>query len=90
LASCWRLIDGDAYIQYEGNEEKPSVGMAAKITVVFKVSLDFLVGNTDLELDKSLIDKVVSIQKLPDEDKSCIMYSLDGLIQHAKTRLAYK
>jgi hypothetical protein len=64
--------------------------MAAKIKVVFKVSLDFLVGNTDLELDKSLIDKVVSIQKLPEEYKTCIMYSLDGSIQHAKTRLAYK
>jgi hypothetical protein len=64
--------------------------MTAKIKVVFKVSFDYLVGNTDLELDKSLIDKVVSIQKLPDEVKTCIMYSLNGLIQHAKTRLAYK
>lgn len=29
------------------------------------------------------------IQKLADEDKNCIMYSIDGLIQHAKTRQAY-
>jgi len=48
------------------------------------------VGNTDIELDKTLIDKVLSIQKLTDEDKQAIMYFIDGLIQHAKTRLAYK
>lgn len=68
----------------------PSIEMAAKIADVLGVSLDYLVGNTDVELDQSILDKVVSIQKLPDEDKSHIMYSIDGLIQHAKTRLAYK
>jgi len=47
-------------------------------------------GKTDVELDQSILDKVVSIQKLPDEDKNHIMYSIDGLVQHAKTRLAYK
>ena len=64
--------------------------MATKLANALGVSLDYLVGNTDVELDKDLLDKVVSIQKLPDEDKKAIMYSLDGLIQHAKTRLAYK
>ena len=64
--------------------------MAAKIADVLGVSLDYLVGKTDVELDQSILDKVVSIQKLPDEDKSHIMYSIDGLIQNAKTRLAYK
>jgi hypothetical protein len=37
---------------------------------------------------KSILDKVVTIQKLSEEDKSHIMYSPDGLIQHAKTRMA--
>jgi hypothetical protein len=64
--------------------------MAAKIADVLGVSLDYLVGKTDVELDQSILDKVVSNKKLPDEDKSHIMYSIDGLIQHAKTRLAYK
>ncbi len=76
--------------RYEREEATPSVDMAAKIADVLGVSLDYLVGNTDVELDKSILDKLVSIQKLPDEDKNHIMYSLDGLIQHAKTRLAYK
>lgn len=78
--------------RYEREEATPSVEVAAKLADVLGVSLDYLVGNTDVELDQSILDKVVSIQKLPDEDKDqiMIMYSIDGLIQHAKTRLAYK
>lgn len=76
--------------RYEREEATPSVEVAAKIADALGVSLDYLVGNTDVQLDKNILDKVVAIQKLPEEDKSHIMYSLDGLIQHAKTRLAYK
>ncbi len=76
--------------RYEREEATPSVDMAAKIADVLGISLDYLVGKTDVELDKTILDKVVSIQKLPEEDENHIMYSLDGLIQHAKTRLAYK
>ncbi len=76
--------------RYERDEAIPSVEVAAKIAQAFGVSLDYLVGNTDIELDKTILDKVISIQKLPDEDRTHIMYSLDRLIQHAKRRLAYK
>lgn len=76
--------------RYERGEATPSVEMAVKIADALGVSLDYLVGNTDVELDKTILDKVIAIQKLPDEDKNHIMYSLDGLIQHARTRLAYK
>lgn len=75
--------------RYERGEAKPSIELAAKLAKVLEVSLDYLVGNTDLELDKTIIDKLITIQKLPDEDKNCIMYSIDGLIQHAKNRQAY-
>jgi len=75
--------------RYEREEATPSVDMAAKLAGALGVSLDYLVGNTDVELDQSLLDKIALIQKLPDEDKNCIMYSIDGLIQHAKTRQAY-
>lgn len=52
----------------------PSVEVAAKIADALQVSLDYLVGNTDIELDKNILDKVVAIQKLPDEDRTHIMY----------------
>jgi len=75
--------------RYERGEATPSVEMAAKLANALGISLDYLSGNTDVELDKTILNKVISIQKLPEEDKYCIMYSIDGLIQHAKTRLAY-
>ena len=75
--------------RYEREEAKPSIDMAVKLADALSVSLDYLVGKTDVELDQSILDKVIAIQKLPDEDKNCIMYSLNGLIQHAKNRVAY-
>lgn len=54
-----------------------------------RVSLDYLVGNTDMELDKTVIDRVVEIQSLPDEDKSPILYTLDNLLQNARTKKAF-
>jgi len=77
--------------RYEREETQPSIEMAAKLAEVLKVSLDYLIlGKTDITIDQALLDKVLSIQQLPDEDREHIMYSIDGLIQHAKTRLAYK
>lgn len=64
--------------------------MASKLADALDVSLDYLVGKTDLNVDKSLLDKLLTIQQLPEEDREHILYSIDGLIQHAKTRLAYK
>ena len=61
-----------------------------KLTNVFNVSLDYLVGTTNVNIDQSLLDNVLSIQCLPDEDKENIQYAIDALIQHAKTRMAYK
>ena len=75
--------------RYEREEANPSIDMAVKLADALEVSIDFLVGKTDVELDKSILNKVIDIQKLPEEDKKCIMYSLNGLIQHAKNRMAY-
>ncbi|WP_169303316.1 hypothetical protein [Pedobacter cryophilus] len=49
-----------------------------------EVSLDFLVGKSDLELDKKTIKRLEDIDKLPENDKENIFYALDGLIKAAK------
>ena len=53
------------------------------LRLVWGVSIDYLVGKTDIELDQNILEKIIVIQKLPIDDKEHIMYSLDGLIQHA-------
>lgn len=76
--------------RYERGETTPNIEIVSKLADILGVSVDYLIGKTDVEVDRAILDKVISIQKLPKEDKHCIMYSLDGLIQHAKTRQAYK
>lgn len=76
--------------RYERGETTPNIEMASKLADSLNVSVDYLIGKTDVKIDKVILDKIITIQTLPEEDRHCIMYSLEGLIQHAKTRLAYK
>lgn len=75
--------------RYEREEARPSIEMATKLADALKVSLDFLVGKTELQIDQDIVDKIMTIQQLPDDDKHCIMYTIDGLIRDAKARTAY-
>ena len=53
------------------------------------VSLDYLTGKTDIEIDSNILQRVVAIQGLPQEDKEHILYTLDGLLQNVRTKLAF-
>ena len=48
-----------------------------------------IMGKTEFELDRTIIQRVIEIQGLPDEDKSHILYTLDGLLQNVRTKLAF-
>lgn len=78
-------IDGDAYGRYERNEVRPSIEMATKIADALGISLDYLVGKTDLELDNDTLKRIVEISKMSKEDKGHVYAFLDAFI--AKTRL---
>jgi len=80
---------GDIIGRYEREEVKPSIEVASKIADELDTSLDFLMGKTNVELDKSIISRVVEIQNLPLEDKTHILYTIDGLLQNVRTRLAF-
>jgi len=82
-------INGDAYGRYERDEVKPTIEMANKIANALTVSLDFLVGNTDLELDTETLKRVEDISKLSNENKKHIYILLDALIRDFKTKKAY-
>ena len=77
---------GPAIGRYERNEMKPSIEVAAKMASYLDVSLDFLVGASDEQLDKSTMNRILELQKLPDDDKQHIFYALDNLIKAAKLK----
>lgn len=53
--------------RYERDEVKPSIEMATQIAEALNVSLDYLVGSTDLLLDKGIVKKIQEIQQLDTE-----------------------
>ncbi len=75
--------------RYERDEVKPSIEAAFKIAKALEVSLDYLTGLSDLELDKSIIDVVTSLQKLNSEDREHIFMTINALIRDAKARNTY-
>jgi transcriptional regulator with XRE-family HTH domain len=75
--------------RYERGEARPFVEMAAKLAEALQVSLDYLVGNSDLKFDKETIDRIVNIQALSDEDKKPVFTMVDAYLRDLKTRKAY-
>ena len=75
--------------RYERGLAKPSIEIAAKLANILDVSLDYLVGKEDMEIDPKVMNKVLTIQQLPEKDKEHILFTLDALLRDAKARLAY-
>ena len=75
--------------RYERGEVKPSIEVATKLAHALEVSLDYLAGNTDLEIEKGLLDKIIEIQKLHSKDQEHILFTLEAMLRDAKARKAY-
>ncbi|MDG1146296.1 MAG: helix-turn-helix transcriptional regulator [Flavobacteriales bacterium] len=70
--------------KYERNEIKTSIDIATKIADALDVSLDYLVGNTDIALEKDLLKKITDIQKLPADKKNVVMTLIDTFLKQTK------
>jgi transcriptional regulator with XRE-family HTH domain len=71
--------------RYEREEIKPSIDVAGKIADALDVSLDYLLGKSDkMILDKKNLQRLEDIDKLEEEDKNNIYYTIDNLIKAAK------
>lgn len=86
-----KLLDvhGAVIGRYERDEVKPSIDMAKKIAEGLEISLDYLVGNTDLLLDKKVLERIILIQKLKEEDMVHLNVMIDAFLRDAQARRAY-
>lgn len=75
---------GDIIGRYERDEVKPSIEVAAKIADTLNVSLDFLIGKVAVEVDGSLLKRIIDIQQMDKQDKEHILYTIDALIKNVK------
>jgi transcriptional regulator with XRE-family HTH domain len=80
---------GDIIGRYERDEVKPSIEVVIRMADALEVSLDFLVGKTDMELDSSTLNRIQEVAKLPEPEKEQVFLVLDALIRDFKTRKAY-
>lgn len=80
------VTSGDIIGRYERDEVNPSVEVASKIADVLEVSLDFLIGKLNVEVDNNLLKRVIEVQQMNDDDKEHILYTLDALIKSVKLK----
>jgi len=80
---------GDIIGRYERDEVKPSIEVIIKIADALEVSIDYLVGKTDFELDKDTLRRIQDVSTLPAEEKKQVFMVIDALIRDFKTRKAY-
>ncbi len=77
---------GDIIGRYERDEVNPSIEVAAKIADTLEVSLDFLIGKTEVEVDNQLLKRVIEVQQMNEDDKEHILYTLDALIKNVRLK----
>jgi len=82
-------INGDAYGRYERNEVKPTIEMASKIAHALKISLDYLTGVIDTQLDNDMLNRIQEASKFSEKEKQHILITLDALIRDFKAKQAY-
>ena len=76
--------------RYERGDMMPSVEIATKISDALEVSMDFLVGKSSNNIkDKSMLDRLEKLTKLPSAKQSEIFNVLDAYIRDFKAKQAY-
>lgn len=80
---------GDLIGRYERDEVKPSIEVIMRIADALNVSIDYLVGKTDLEIDQDTLQRLRDVSNLPAEAKKQIFMVVDALIRDFKAKQAY-
>ena len=75
--------------RYERDEAKPSIEAAARLANLLEVSLDYLVGNSDIEVNTNMLNRVLQLQTLNEDDKNTALKLLDAFLRDSKTKQAY-
>ena len=80
---------GDIIGRYERNIMIPSIEVIMKIADILEVSIDYLVGKTNLELDKTTLKRLEDISTLSDENKVFVFRVIDMALRDLKAKQTY-
>ncbi|MDH5399544.1 MAG: helix-turn-helix domain-containing protein [Cyclobacteriaceae bacterium] len=70
--------------RYERNEVVPSIEIARNIADILDVSLDYLSGKTDVEMDKTTRSRILEVSKFEETDRDHIFSVIDAFIAKRK------
>lgn len=70
--------------RYERNEVLPSIDIARKIADILDVSLDYLTGKQDVQIDKTTSKRILEVSKFEETDKNHIFSVIDAFIAKRK------
>lgn len=65
------------------------IEVASKMAEQLDVSLDFLVGKTDVLIDSKVLNRIIEIQKLSADEQKTVFSLLDAFLRDTKTSQAY-
>lgn len=80
---------GDVVGRYERGDITPSVEVVSKIADALEVSVDYLLGKTQLELDKQALKRLEDISKLPEDNKKFVLNLIDMALRDFKVKKAH-
>ncbi len=78
--------------RYERDEAKPTIDIVKRMANTLGTTVGYLLGETeDAELfkDPAMLQRLKELSNLPEHDKNCILYTLDGLLQNVKAKQAF-
>jgi transcriptional regulator with XRE-family HTH domain len=70
--------------RYERNEVLPSIEIARKISDILDVSLDYLTGKADLQMDNITRDRILEVSNFEETDRNHIFSVIDAFIAKRK------
>ena len=78
--------------KYERDEMLPSIKAAQSIAKLIDTTVGYLLGETEqtnVLKDPSMLNRLNQISNLSEDDKYCILYTIDGLLQNVRTKQAF-
>ncbi|SHN29508.1 helix-turn-helix domain-containing protein [Chitinophaga sp. CF418] len=78
--------------KYERDEMIPSIEVAKKLARLLDTTVGYLLGeasDSDIFKDPVMLQRFNEISTLPEEDKHCILYTIDALLQNVRTKKAF-
>ncbi|WMX16438.1 helix-turn-helix transcriptional regulator [Aureispira sp. CCB-E] len=80
---------GPAIGRYERDVALPALETIIKLAEALNVSIDYLLGVVDEEIEPKNLDRLAAIQRLPKDIQEKIFYFLDMSIRDAHAKQAY-